>query len=452
MAATTRQTVKHTAPPNPSDLPSRQARLGEQSLESGVGTQRGRERVDAHECARGRVRLESRFKSGHGPVQVTDCDMDQRGILGGHVGPDVPEPFQPAEGLTGLIEAAGSPEGVSKQGEGHRVRLPGGFQDASEDSDGFVRPSQLHKDQPEAKVSRDRPGVQRQGPPEGRFGRLVVASVIKVAAHVCVRDHRYRVEQDRLLVTEFLSERFHSQYDGTLSVCGILGGGRMSADYVAHFRVLFDYFYPGVLPGSLYAMPEGYFLIPPNPATGFPGSPAFHAVFNAVASNPLPAMEMARVHQIELAYADATELITAFLHVLGYQINGANAMTGRTKGHEFFDNAALHYSGSTDDDGLNSGVGRFSADPVGERYLEHWWEPSGRIAKPFVSLHTSRDPLVPVRSADVFAAKVAAAGASEHLLQRTVTAFGHCGFGAADIPQGFQALVSWVRTGERPPV
>lgn len=252
------------------------------------------------------------------------------------------------------------------------------------------------------------------------------------------------------LVAEFLSERFHSQYDGTLSVCGILGGGRMSADYVAHFRVLFDYFYPGVLPGSLYAMPEGYFLIPPNPATGFPGSPAFHAVFNAVASNPLPAMEMANVHQIDLAYANASELITAFLHVLGYQINGANAVSERMNGHEFFDNAALYYSGSTDDDGLNAGVGRFSADPAAENYLAHWWEPSGRIAKPFVSLHTSRDPLVPVRSADVFAAKVAAAGASEHLLQRTVEAFGHCGFGAADIPQGFQALVSWVRTGVKP--
>lgn len=253
------------------------------------------------------------------------------------------------------------------------------------------------------------------------------------------------------LVTEFLSERFHSQYDGTLSVCGILGGGRMSADYVAHFRVLFDYFYPGVLPGSLYAMPEGYFLIPPNPATGFPGSPAFHAVLNAVASNPLPAMEMASVQQIDLAYANASELITAFLHVLGYQINGGNAVTERMNGHEFFDNAAVQYSGSADDDGLNAEVGRFRADPAAENYLTHWWEPSGRIAKPFVALHTSRDPLVPVRSADVFAAKVAAAGASEYLLQRTVPAFGHCGFGAADIPLGFQALVSWVRSGTKPP-
>jgi len=253
------------------------------------------------------------------------------------------------------------------------------------------------------------------------------------------------------LVSEFLSERFPSQYDGTLSACGVLGGGRMNADYVAHFRVLFDYFYPGVLPGSLYAMPEGYLLIPPDPATGSPGSAAFHAVVNAVAGNPLPAMEMARVHQIDLAYASASELVASFLQVLGYQINGANALTERLKGHGFFDNAALRYTGSTDDDALNSGVARFRSDPAAEQYLERWWEPTGRIERPFVSLHTSRDPIVPARSADVFAAKVAEAGASEHLLQRTVEAFGHCGFGAADIPLGFQALVSWVRTGSKPP-
>lgn len=252
------------------------------------------------------------------------------------------------------------------------------------------------------------------------------------------------------LIADLLSERFHSQYDGTLSACGVLGGGAMSADYVAHFRVLFDYFYPGVLPGSLYVMPEGYLLIPPDPETGFPGSTAFHAVFNAVAGNPFPALEMAGMEQIALVYDGVGELITSFLHVLGYQINGANALTARLKGHGFFDNESVRYAGSTNDDAVNAGVARFRADPSAANYLERWWEPAGDIGNPFVALHTTRDPLVPARSADVFAAKVAAAGASHHLLQRTVDAFGHCGFGPADIPLAFQDLVTWVRTGVRP--
>jgi pimeloyl-ACP methyl ester carboxylesterase len=253
------------------------------------------------------------------------------------------------------------------------------------------------------------------------------------------------------LIAEYLSERFSSQYDGTLSVCGVLAGGRTNADYVAHFRVLFDHFYPGVLPGSLYQMPEGYLLLPPDPASGFPGSPAFHAVVNAVAGNPWPAMDMAGMDQIGLAYLDMGELVTSFLHVLGYQINGANALTERLNGHGFFDNAATVYAGSANDAAVNAGVARFTADPAAEKYLERWWEPQGRIARPFLSIHTTRDPLVPARGDARFAARVAAAGASDHLLQRSVNAFGHCAFTAADIPAAFMALVGWARTGVRPP-
>jgi pimeloyl-ACP methyl ester carboxylesterase len=253
------------------------------------------------------------------------------------------------------------------------------------------------------------------------------------------------------LIAEYLSERFSSSYDGTLSVCGVLAGGRTNADYIAHFRVLFDHFYPGVLPGSLYHMPPGYYLIPPDPARGFPGSPAFHAVLNAVAGDPMRAMNMAGIEQIGLAYADFGELVTSFLHVVGYQINGANALTERLNGHGFFDNSTTVYAGSADDAALNAGVARYTADRAAENYLQRWWEPEGRIAKPFLSIHTTRDPLVPVRGDQRFAAQVAAAGASQHLLQRTVDAFGHCAFGPADIPMAFQALVGWARTGIRPP-
>lgn len=252
------------------------------------------------------------------------------------------------------------------------------------------------------------------------------------------------------LIAELLSERFPSQYDGTLTACGVLGGGRMNADYVAHFRVLFDHFYPGVLPGSLYEMPEGYFLIPANPAIGYPGSPAFQAILGALSANPLPAFDMAAIEQIGLAYANPSELMTSFIHVLGYQINGANALTERLNGHGFFDNAATVYSGSSNDAAVNASVARYTADRAAENYLQRWWEPTGRLSNPFVTIHTTRDPLVPIRGDAVFAGKVAAAGASEHLLQRTVDAFGHCAFGPADLPMAFQALVSWVRTGSRP--
>jgi pimeloyl-ACP methyl ester carboxylesterase len=81
------------------------------------------------------------------------------------------------------------------------------------------------------------------------------------------------------LIVEMLSEKYSAQYDGTLAACPVLDGP-YNAAYVAHFRVLFDWFFrdPATgappLPGSLFAMPEGYYMIPPNPLLP-DGSPAF---------------------------------------------------------------------------------------------------------------------------------------------------------------------------------
>lgn len=251
------------------------------------------------------------------------------------------------------------------------------------------------------------------------------------------------------LVVDLLSERNGAQYDGTLAACGVMGGGQMSASYVATFRILFDHFFPGALPGSLYAMPDGYYVIPPN-AAGYPGSDGFWAIRNAVLGNLGAAVELAGIDQIDLAYNDYNELVTSFLHVLGYQVNGANDLTAQLHGHGFFDNSGVAYTGSSDDDALNAGVARYTADPSAEQYFESWYEPTGDIRAPFITIHTTRDPLVPVLVEDVFAAKVAESGDGDLLLQRTVEAFGHCGFGAADLPTAFLSLVQWVRTGVKP--
>lgn len=252
------------------------------------------------------------------------------------------------------------------------------------------------------------------------------------------------------LVVDLLSERNGAQYDGTLAACGVLGGGMLNATYVANFRVLFDHFFPGALPGSLYTMPDGYLVIAPNSDIGYPGSAGFWAIYNAVGADLPRAMEMAGMDQLDLAYNDFAELITSFLHVLGYQVNGANALTEQLHGHGFFDNSTVTYSGSTDDAAVNAGVARYSADPAAVNYLTHWYEPTGDIRAPFLTIHTTRDPLVPVAAEDSFALRVAESGASDLLLQRTVDSFGHCGFGAADLPTAFMSLVQWVRTGVKP--
>ncbi|HUF12566.1 MAG TPA: hypothetical protein VMN78_05640 [Longimicrobiales bacterium] len=244
------------------------------------------------------------------------------------------------------------------------------------------------------------------------------------------------------LVVDQLAERFSSQYDGTVALCGVMGGGLWNASYVADFRVLFDVFYPGVLPGSLLEMPEGSIVAP--------GSPLFNAILGAIAANPYPALDMARMEQIQLRYNSITELVTSFVHVLGYQVNGANALSERLNGKSFFDNTNVRYSGSSNDDAVNAAVARYEGDPSAENYFDRSWEPTGGIGAPFVTLHTTRDPLVPERSEQIFARTVGDAGNADLLLQRTTDAFGHCAFTGPDVIGAFLSLHQWVATGVRP--
>ena len=244
------------------------------------------------------------------------------------------------------------------------------------------------------------------------------------------------------LVADALAETHRHQYDGTLALCGVMAGGAWNAAYVADFRVLFDVFYPGVLPGSLLEMPEGSLVAA--------GTPTYNAILGAIAANPFPAMEMAGMDQVGLKYNSITELITGFIHVLGYQVNGANALTDRVNGKSFHDNTDTWYSGSSNDAAVNAAVARYEGDPSAENYFDRWWQPQGRLAAPFVTLHTTRDPLVPERGEQLFADVVAAAGTSDLLLQRTTDAFGHCAFTGPDIVGAFLALRQWVATGVKP--
>jgi hypothetical protein len=58
------------------------------------------------------------------------------------------------------------------------------------------------------------------------------------------------------LITLNLVERYPAHYAGALPVCGILGGGQTTIDYSANIRLLFDFFYPGALPGDV-SDPQG---------------------------------------------------------------------------------------------------------------------------------------------------------------------------------------------------
>ena len=249
-------------------------------------------------------------------------------------------------------------------------------------------------------------------------------------------------------VVQALAETHPDQYSGALAMCGVLGGTKLQTDYIGHARTLFDFFYPGVLPGSTMEMP-----IPITDVQSQIQNPVLAAVFR----NPMGFGLIAASNQVQLAGENTTELVTSLINALAYHAIGVNDLLGRTHGHILFDNSetvygsalypAAYYAAANDRD---VGVRRYTATDDALAWLRNNYEPTGNLQIPMITVHKTRDRLVPYRHEAAYAARVAAAGASGNLLQRSQNSFGHCDFGVADMLSDFQDLVAWVNTGVKP--
>ena len=249
------------------------------------------------------------------------------------------------------------------------------------------------------------------------------------------------------LVAQSIAEQHGKQYDGTLAMCAPLGGAQAEVNYIANVRVLFDLLYPGVIPGDVINVPAGLDL-----NTQVLG-PAQYAVIG----NPSGLGIIARIKQTPLAGNNGTELLTSLLYALAYDVRGIDDFLDRTHGHSMFDNSATQYEAAYPGllpDALlayiNASVGRFTATPDALKYLDQYYMPSGNLANPTVTLHTTRDPLVPFFHEGQFAQVVTSRNDSNNLLQRSVPAFGHCAFTTDQMVDAFESLAGWVATGVKP--
>ena len=255
------------------------------------------------------------------------------------------------------------------------------------------------------------------------------------------------------LVVTKLVETYPGQYNGVLATCGPLGGGTLEIHYLADERILFDYFFPGVLQGDAFHTPIVDFS---------PGSPTFNQALGALIAGfgrpdfrTVQFYVAANLQVTNRANPDPTEIITAGLTGAGFSVRFTNDLLSHTQGHIPYDNTQAVYS--TDglpfgnDTALNAGVERFTAMPDAVNYLEIYYDPSGQAKVPFLTLHTLADPEVPYFHEGLYATKVAQAGGSDLLVQRTVSRYGHCAFKVDEILNSFDALAAWVQDPAQKP-
>ncbi len=252
-----------------------------------------------------------------------------------------------------------------------------------------------------------------------------------------------------------LAEKFPGQYDGALPMCGPLGGALPELQYAGDARTTFDFYFPGVLPGTPFDVPDGTQYLSPFDAGG--PSLLFLNVFAALSANPSATFQWATA--AKLPFANDVELANSALYVVGFVLRYTNDFIERVNGKIPYDNRGTQYQVNATLDPatnmflsslLNAGVQRFDADPAALNYYERNYTPTGRIGIPVLTLHTTRDPAIPVAHEALFQALVSDAGESDLLVQRSINRWGHCAFTPAEIVSGFSDLVEWVTTGEKP--
>ena len=238
-----------------------------------------------------------------------------------------------------------------------------------------------------------------------------------------------------------LVETSSARYDGFLAVCSALGGATLQWEYFINARLLFDYYFPGALPGNAWTPTDA------DLAT------VAHHVVAAVTAGPDAlnrAVELASVDQLELPWTTTPELINAIVLSLLTTAGGTADFQAKTGGIAI-DNTGTRYTGSSDDDALNAGIGRFTADPNARQFLRRF-DPDGTLrGTPVLALHTSRDPVTSHGlHFPAYGAVLDAQGNRDLFATRVLDRFGHCLFTADELTTAVQDLVRWARTGVVP--
>lgn len=232
-------------------------------------------------------------------------------------------------------------------------------------------------------------------------------------------------------LTMNLIEQNPSVYDAAMPMCAPLAPPmQFIARGAFDSRVLFDYYFPGALPGPL------------GIAADFQNSPDLAKQVEALLD---AAPEKAAVLKRQQGTKSNKDL-AGVLTFLTYMIK---EMQERAGGNPF-DNRNIIYSNTDDDNTVNAGIKRYVADPKAVEYLRTFYTPTGHLARPMLAIHTSYDPLVPVSVPNVYQSLVDGAGTSNLFVQQYVKHDGHCRILPEEVKKGFSQLRDWKSSGVRP--
>jgi pimeloyl-ACP methyl ester carboxylesterase len=235
-------------------------------------------------------------------------------------------------------------------------------------------------------------------------------------------------------VAVLAGERYPQLFDGVFAACGPVGDFRGQLDHLNDFRVLFDFFFPNLIPGSAIEVPESV-------AQAWLAGPLQAQVLAALQSNPANAVALFTAAGITLPPGPPPAYVAEFtLRLLAYNILGTGDVQSRIG--QPYDNTATQYPPPAD----NALVERFAAEQRALSELKKY-ETDGKLQVPVVTIHNLFDPIVPFQQELAYQQKVEAAGAGDFLTAYPVplgSPFGHCVFTLQEVQGALALLLSEV--------
>lgn len=185
-----------------------------------------------------------------------------------------------------------------------------------------------------------------------------VRELVAAFAEVSGRPPRYTYmtgASEGGLITTLLVERSPELFSGGLACCGPIGDFQKELNYIGDFRLLFDYFFPGTIPGDPVSIPQE--VIDDWGSTYAP------AAADELAANPDTFLQLIRTSKATMDRADMDTAVGFAVDLLWYNVFGTNDAVEKLGGNPY-SNEGRWYWGSSNDLKLNRLVGRYTADPA----------------------------------------------------------------------------------------
>jgi pimeloyl-ACP methyl ester carboxylesterase len=228
------------------------------------------------------------------------------------------------------------------------------------------------------------------------------------------------------LITALATERHSDVFDGGLPTCGPVGSLRRQINYWGDARVLFDYFFPDVLPDFA---PDQDPLISQDLIDNWATYEA--QIREALVAQPDQTEQLLRVARVPEKRGDFEANVDALVQLMWYNVFATNDAVAKLGGQPY-DNASRWYCGSDDDHRLNEEVVRFEADPEALDEVEMYYETSGDLTAPMVTLHTLKDSVAPYWHEPIYRWKIRAEGAQALHANIPSFRYGHCNFSVVE--------------------